>query len=73
MFQAILSNFDFFTPDPPVTTENEITLNMAWCKFWPKNVFVQTFFNFFSFSLPKVISPEQKIIQIQNYLNQNAL
>ena len=82
MFQFILNNFDFLpcTPLPTITTENEIIPDSAWCKLIPRNIFfkffVQTFssnfFQFFFFLNKKVFPPEQKAIQIQNYLNQNA-
>ena len=41
VFQAILDNFDFWTPDPPsptYTTVNQITPDLAWCKFGPKKI-----------------------------------
>ena len=56
LFQAILSNFDFFSPDhhhpppPPTTlsTENEITPDSAWHKLGPKKMFFKFLFKLFS-------------------------
>ena len=86
VFQVIVSNFEFLTPDllthwpplpPTITTENEKTPALAWCKLGPKNIFkfyVQSFFSiFFFFSLQKVFPSEPDVVQIQNHLRKCML
>ena len=52
VFQVILSNFDFLTTDPPppppptITTEKEITPDLAECKVGPKKHFYKKNFLF---------------------------
>ena len=71
MSQTILSNFDFQTPDPPDLAWHKLGPNFFF-KFFVIKVLFNFFLEFFSSINEYWCHKKQKVIQIQNNLNQNA-